>query len=222
MDNIVTESNINFTNYTLKTAPELSKEHFSQFLKDINIKHLDFDFIQQIIEKNPEQLDYLEIYYKFLDNTDIEIIRNSKNDKGETLVQYYSGLDRTHMDNKIIDHINQLINAGTAINNMMELFNLEFEAPPSEVDTLKAQVDIKLAELDSKFTSIDSKFSGLDEKINKMVDIIVTANAIKPELRETPNSKGTPDSVNTPTSDMPTKIPWYKRLCNCFRNNSKN
>ena len=97
------------------------------FLDNINNNNLcsiDCDFVEFIIEKTQSHIKYLDAYYTYFNKLDIHIIKNTINNRGVKLIDYYYNINLDILDESVKKHVQTFLQSYEMSNNIMKLFDI--------------------------------------------------------------------------------------------------
>ena len=106
----------------LKIILENSFENLTNELITNKVCKIDCNFIEFIINKSPDQVKYLDIYYNYFNQIDMNIIKNTRNSHNELLINYYRNINIENMTPDTIRHISFFLKTYEITNNIMDLF----------------------------------------------------------------------------------------------------
>jgi hypothetical protein len=106
-----------------KKILENSFENFTNELITHKVTKIDCNFIEFIINKYQEKVKYLDIYYNYFNQMDMNIIKNTRNSQNELLINYYQNINIEHMTPFTVQHISFFLKTYEITNNIMDLFN---------------------------------------------------------------------------------------------------
>jgi hypothetical protein len=105
---------------------EISIENFKNELIRHKVSNINCNFIEFVIYKSPKNIKYLDEYYKYFNDIDINIIKNTRNSQDELLVDFYRNINTEQMDINIINHISFFLKTHEITNNILDLFSDNF------------------------------------------------------------------------------------------------
>ena len=127
-------------------------------------------------------LPYLEEIYKACNRTNIEIIKKLRNDKEQSILQYYENLGIL-LDSSLENHRTIFINQNKRVGNMMSLFNqptkqkpppttLELQSEIQEIETKLSQCQLRIDILLTDLAKYSKKNEILEKEIRELRGII--------------------------------------------------
>ena len=110
----------------LKNLLSTSLQNFRNELITHKVSKINCNFIDFIINKSPTNISYLNEYYKYFNQIDINIIKNTRNAQDELLIDYYRNINTENMDLDTLNHISFFLKTYEITNNIIDLFSDNF------------------------------------------------------------------------------------------------
>lgn len=121
----------------LKKLLETSVENFKNELITHKVSKINCNFINYIIYETPENIKYLDEYYKYFNQIDINIIKNTRNSQGDLLVDFYQKINQELLDKNTKDHISFFLKTHEITNNIIDLFSCNFSLNKQNINMVE-------------------------------------------------------------------------------------
>ena len=110
----------------LKNLLDTSTQNFKNELISHKVSKINCNFIYYIIYNSPKDIMYLDEYYKYFNDIDINIIKNTRNSQEQLLIDFYRNINSDNMDAQIKKHISFFLKTHEITDNIIDIFNNNF------------------------------------------------------------------------------------------------
>jgi len=176
-----------------KKILESSFENFTNELITHKVSKIDCNFIEYIINKCQEKVKYLDIYYNYFNQIDMNIIKNTRNSQNQLLIEYYHNIDIENIKLDTKQHISFFLKTYEITNNIMDLFidnntdnvinnNLDntidntLDNENNVIISIKNDIDKNKQDIINIRKEIDNMKNDIDAKFNKIFNILSGPN----------------------------------------------
>jgi len=111
-----------FDDIYLKTLLEKSLENFMNELITHKVSKIDCNFIEFIITKSTKHILYLDTYYTYFNQIDLNIIKNTRNSYNQLLIDYYRNINVETIESNAVQHISSFLKTYQITSNIIDLF----------------------------------------------------------------------------------------------------
>lgn len=166
----------------LKSILNLGLEEFKNQIIIDKVSKINCNFVDYIIKNSPKHISYLDEYYRYFNQKNINIIKNTKNNQDQLLYDYYCNINTENLEESVIEHISNFIKSHKLTDNIINLFNIDIDRPVkknNDLKSIKYDVDqnkqeilhIKKEILELK-SNIDNIKNDLYNKIDNIISLI--------------------------------------------------
>jgi|688.fasta_scaffold226283_2 hypothetical protein len=160
-------------------------ENFTNELITHKVSKIDCNFIEFIINKSPEKVKYLDIYYNYFNQIDMNIIKNTRNSQNQLLIEYYRNINIENIKPETAQHISFFVKRYEITNNIMDLFvdnntdneiNNNIDNENDVIFSIKNDINQNKQDIINIRKKIDDMKNDIDAKFNKIFNILSNPN----------------------------------------------